>query len=157
MKVRLTNGTSAAQSEILDLERGLGRPLPDVLRAFVNEFDGARPEPNTFKICSTNDSGVNDFIPVRRMLAERANIAPCPATMIPVAWAEGGNYVVLDAASGEIWFWDHEQRDSPTQLAADFESFLGMLAPFDPSAVKLKPNQVKRAWIDPEFLRRLSQ
>jgi hypothetical protein len=131
--------------------------LPNSFLAFIRQHDGAEPETNIFKIGSANESGVNGFIPVRKIPDERANIENLPSTAFPVAWAEGGNYVFVDAASGAVYFWDHEQPEAPVQMASDFAAFAEMLEPFDPGSIKLRPGQVKSAWIDPDFLKSLGQ
>lgn len=157
MKIKLTKGRSALPSDVQELEREIGKVLPNSFLEFVRQHDGAEPETNIFKIAGSNESGVNGFIPVREVLAERANIENLPVTAFPVAWAEGGNYVSIDAASGTVYFWDHEQPDPLIQIASDFTAFLEMLEPFDLSLVKLKPDQVESAWIDPDFLKSLGQ
>jgi hypothetical protein len=50
-----------------------------------------------------------------------------------------------------IAFWDHE-IDSETVLCNNLEFFLGSL--HEPEPVKLKPDQVKKEWIDPDFLKK---
>ena len=59
------------------------------------------------------------------------------------------------ADGGAIYFWDHERPELATKLADSIGAFLELLEPFDVSSVKRKPGQVKKAWIDPEFLKRL--
>jgi hypothetical protein len=158
MKIKLTNGRSAEPMDIEKLQREVGSKLPPSLVEFLHHHDGAKPETNSFKIGDTNESGVNRFIPLSDILSERRNLETLPTTAFPIAWAEGGNYVFIDmAAEGAVFFWDHEQPEPPTLLASDFASFLNMLEPFDPASIKLRPGQVKRAWIDPDFLKSLGQ
>lgn len=155
MKVKMTKGRSALPSDIENLESEVGGALPNSFLEFIRQHDGAEPETNIFKVGGTNESGVIGFIPVREVPDERANIENLPPTAFPIAWAEGGNYVFIDAASGAVYFWDHEQPTPPVQMASDFAAFVEMLEPFDPSSIKLKPGQVKSAWIDPDFLKSL--
>lgn len=155
MKLKLTNGRSARPANIEKLEREIGEALPSSFLEFIRQHDGAEPETNICKIRGTNDLGFNGFIPVREIPDERANIENLPSTGFPVAWAEGGNYVFVDAASGAVYFWDHEQPTPPVQIASDFAAFVEMLEPFDPGSIKLRPGQVKRVWIDPDFLKSL--
>ena len=76
----------------------------------------------------------------------------------PIAWAEGGNYVFIDEGkNGAVFFWDHEVPEEIKEVAPNFEAFLDHLEPFDINAIQLKPEQVKKAWIDPEFLKRLKK
>lgn len=157
MKVKLTKGRPALPSDIERLQREIGATLPNSFLEFVRQHDGAEPEINIFKIGSANESGVSGFIPVRNITGERANIDALPPTAFPIAWAEGGNYLVIDAASGAVYFWDHEQPTPLVRMAPDFAAFIEKLEPFDPSSIRLKPGQVKSAWIDPDFLKNLEQ
>lgn len=157
MKFKL-KGRPVAPANVEGLEREIGRRLPEDFLEFVNEHDGAEPETNIFTIDGVNESGVNGFIPLREVLAERKHIENLPTTAFPIAWAEGGNYVFLDvAAGGAILFRDHEQPTPLVQLAPNFKAFIDKLDVFDPNSVTLKPGQVKSAWIDPDFLKGLDQ
>jgi hypothetical protein len=157
VKVKLTKGRLALLADTEKLEREIGEALPNSFLEFIGQHDGAEPETNIFKIGGANESGVNGFIPVREIPDERANIENLPSTAFPVAWAEGGNYVFVDAACGTVYFWDHEQPIPPVQMASDFAAFVELLEPFDPGSIKLKPGQVKSAWIDPDFLKSLGR
>jgi len=55
-----------------------------------------------------------------------------------------------------VFFGDHELPDKLTQLGS-FAAFLELLEPFDPDSIQLKPGQVGRVWIDPEFLKKLGK
>jgi hypothetical protein len=157
MKVKLQGGKAASEKSILALETGLGCKLSDSFRVFVRVHDGAKPETNIFKINDKNECGVNRFIPADEILKERSNIENIPPKAFPVALAEGGNYVFVDEANrGAVYFWDHETTEI-TELAPTFEGFLDILRPFDVATVKLKPGQIKKAWIDPDFLKRLKE
>ena len=155
MKLTLAKGKSASRADIERLEHKIGEALPRSFLEFVSQHDGAEPETNIFKIGRTNESGVNGFIPICKIPTERANIENLPARAFPFAWAEGGNYVYLDVTDESVYFWDHEQPNPATPIASDFTAFIEMLKPFDPSSIKLRPGQVKSAWIDPDFLKSL--
>jgi len=158
MKIKLMRGQAASEEAIVALEAELGCRLSDSFRAFVRTYDGAKPEANIFKIGENNDSGVNRFIPVDEISKERAHIENIPAKAYPVAWAEGGNYVFVDEGrNSAVYFWDHELPEETVELAANFEVFLDLLEPFDIKSTKLRPGQIKRVWIDPEFLKRLKK
>lgn len=153
MKIKLTKGRPASQNDIAALERKLGESLPSEFLAFVAQSDGAEPETNIFKIGTTNESGVTAFIPVKEIGNEMPRIENLPDKSFPVAWAEGGNYIFINQTDGgAVFFWDHEQPESIVRLASGFRSFLELLEPFDVTTIKLKPGQVKKAWIDPDFL-----
>ena len=156
MKLKLTKGRTASKDEIATLQRKLEEPLPSEFIEFVARNDGAEPEPNIFKIGATNDAGVNGFIPAKEIASEMSRIENLPDGSFPVAWAEGGNYVFVNlVAGGSVFFWDHEQPENIIRLASSFRAFLEMLEPFDVNSIKLKPGQVKKAWIDPDFLKGL--
>ena len=154
MRVELTKGSSASEKDIAFLAQKLGTQLPPDLLAFLHLHDGAEPEPNIFKIGATNEAGLNGFIPVREIAREAQNIENLSAGSFPIAWAEGGNYIIIDRASGgAVFFWDHELPGGPTKLADSFQSFLDLLEPFDATTIQLKPDQLISAWIDPDVLK----
>ena len=70
---------------------------------------------------------------------------------LPVEWK---SIFVDEDKNGIVCFGDHETTEITT-LAVTFGDFLELLQPFDISSVKLKPGQVKRVWVDPEFLNAL--
>jgi hypothetical protein len=157
MNVKVTSPGPAPQSDIAELERAIGRPLPPQFAAFVSQHDGATPDDNVFRVGSANAAGVNRFIPVSQINAERQS-AGLPPGCIPVAWAEGGNLVILDAdRAGSIYFWDHELPEDPIVIAADFSEFLKLLRPFVPPGETAPLPSGAKAWIDPEFLRKLKK
>jgi hypothetical protein len=95
---------------------------------------------------------------VAEIMKERAHIENIPAKAYPIAWAEGGNYIFIDEEkSGAVFFWDHEVPEEITELAANFGTFLDLLDPFDINTIELKPGQVKKVWVDPEFLKRIKK
>lgn len=158
MTLELINGRSASKEDLAFLAQTLGMELPPDFLAFLKLHDGAEPEPNIFKVGTTNEAGVNGFIPSRDIAREAQNIENLGAQSFPIAWAEGGNYILIDRASGDaVFFWDHELPDSPTKLADSFRHFLDQLEPFDGTAIKLKPDQVIITWIDPDFLESLKK
>jgi hypothetical protein len=157
MKIKLLrNGKPASEAEILALETSLGYRLPDSFRAFVAKHDGAKPEPNEFEISHNNGGGVSRFIALNEILKQSAYIENLPRRAYPVATTSGGNFVFIDEdKNGAVFFWDHEVPDEITQLAPSFGAFLDLLEPFDINTVELKPGQVEKVWIDPEFLKKL--
>lgn len=158
MKIEIKNGRPASGEAILALEEVLGCRLSDSFRDFLATNDGAEPETNIFKIDDNNDCGVNQFIPVAEIRKERAYIENISPRAYPVAWAECGNYVFIDEdKDGAVSFWDHEIPEQPTQLAVSFGAFLELLEPFDIRTIQLKPGQVRKVWVDPEFLKQLKK
>lgn len=150
-------GSPASLEAIFDLENKSGLVLSESFKNFALKHDGARPEVNTFRINEKNECGVNRFIPISQILSESKYIENLPDGVYPVAWAEGGNYVLLNqVADGQVLFWDHEIPEDMVKIAESFDLFIASLQPFDPQSIELKPGQAKSAWIDPEFLKRLN-
>lgn len=158
MKIHLHDGKPASEEPTQALEVALGCRLSDSFRAFLRDHDGAKPEANVFEINDKDQCGVNRFIPAAEIWKERSHIENIPSKAYPVAWAECGNFIFVDEGrNGAVFFWDHELPEETIELAASFGAFLDLLEPFDIKSVKLRPGQVKRAWIDPDFLRRLKK
>ncbi len=117
-------------------------------------YDGAKPETNIFRVSDNNDSGVNEFITISEILKARAHMENIPTRAHPVAWVEGGNYVFVDEDKKGL---GHELPDEPTELAGGFGAFLELLEPFDIKTIQLRRGQVKKVWVDPEFLKSLKK
>jgi SMI1 / KNR4 family (SUKH-1) len=158
MKINLNGGGSATNEACQALEGALGCKLSDSFRDFLRSNDGAKPECNIFRISDKNECGVNRFIPVSEILAERTHIENISNKAYPVAWAECGNYIIIDEdKNGAVFFWDHEVPEGIVEIASSFGAFLELLKPFKIKEFELKPDQVKRVWVDPEFLKRLKK
>lgn len=158
MKIKLNKGKAATNEACVALQTALGCELSNSFRSFLRNNDGAEPATNIFKIADKSESGVNRFIPVTEILRERTCIENISKKAYPVAWAEGGNYVIVDEdKNGTVFFWDHEKPEDIVQLAVSFGAFLDLLEPFDIKKIELKPGQVKKVWVDPEFLKRLKK
>lgn len=158
MTIRLTDGKPASAYAIEKLEKNIGTVLSDSFKGFLRIHNGAKPESNTVKISNNNAVNVNRFIPVEEIMKERAYIENIPPKAYPIAWATGGNYIFIDEQKdGAVFFWDHEEPEKIAKLASDFSAFLEVLEPFNVNSIELKPGQVKKVWIDPEFLKRVKK
>lgn len=156
--IEISGGRRLSEEEVREVEQDLEVSLPGDYREFVVNHDGLRPQLNIFRVSGANESGVNEFIPLRRIPKECTFIENLGDGRIPIAWAEGGNYVCLDISTvGGVFFWDHEEPERDMKLADSFSRFIELLEPFDPNSVELRPGQVKSAWIDPDFLKSLDQ
>lgn len=154
MSIKLSQGQTATASDIRLLEHRLGITLPPAFLKFIAENDGAIPEPNIINVGEKNSSGINQFIPVREIPSEMRAIENLPLQSFPIGWAEGGNYFIIDPkVDGKVFFWDHECPEEIVVIADGIQAFLEMLEPFDLNTIVLEPGQVKKAWIDPEFLK----
>jgi hypothetical protein len=159
MQIKLKNGKAATEEACLRVQNALLCQLSKSFRNFVRDNDGALPESNIFKVRGKTDPGIsiNRFIPTDQILGERDQIESIPKKAYPVAWVEGGNYIFIDEEkNGGVFFWDHETGKT-VKLASDFGLFLQLLEPFDIQKIQLQPGQVKKVWIDPEFLRQLKK
>jgi hypothetical protein len=158
MKINLDGGASASEKDLTDFQEFLGCQISESVVRFFRSFDGAKPEPNIFSINDKNDLGINKFIPLKSIPQELPYVSGLSRKAYPIAWAEGGNYVVIDESNdGAVYFGDHELAEPLIRIASSFDSFLDQLEPFDVKSIKLNPNQIKKAWIDPEFLRGLKE
>lgn len=151
--IKIDKSRAASVNDISALEKTLGIVLSIGFKAFLKEYDGAEPESNIFQINNTNNSGVNEFIPVQMILKEREHIENIPPRAFPFAYAEGGNYLILDLNDKEdVLFWDHETAEL-IKLSNSFEEFLSDLQPFSVNDVVLESGEVGNVWIDPDFLK----
>jgi hypothetical protein len=158
MKIHLKNGKPASEGAILAIEVVLGCPLSESFRRFLAVHNGAEPECNSFKISNEQSSGIRWFVPAAEILRKRRFVDGLPQKAYPVAEDDCGNFVYIDEGrNGAVFFWDHELLDDPVELAPNFGAFLDLLEPFDTSTIQLKPGQVKKAWVDPEFLKKLKK
>jgi hypothetical protein len=157
MNIKLHSGQAASEEAILRLETALGYRLSNTFRDFLRACDGAEPESNSFTVGAKNESGVRRFIPSDEILKERSYIDNLPPKAYPVAYDSCGNFIFVDEGrNGAVFFLDHELSEI-TEIAPTFGGFLADLKPFDITTVKLKPGQVKKVWIDPEFLKNLKK
>jgi hypothetical protein len=61
---------------------------------------------------------------------------------------DSGSNLFTQIQNGSVCFWDHE-TDDLTVIAKSWEEFASGC--IEPKEVKLKPGQVKRVWVDPNF------
>lgn len=155
MNIKLFNVKPVSDEDLSSFEKESGFTLPDELKCFFLKFNGAEPEVNVFEINRGNASGVNEFLEISQIIEERSYIYEVDECVLPIAIAEGGNYIVvrLEGDKQSILFWDHESPSSMVKLADNVYDFLNLLSPFDPDSVELGEEQVEFAWIDPDFLK----
>lgn len=115
------------------------------LQQLLQKAIAGLPNRNTFKI-DNEEFEVRVLFPVESW---RAHTKPCRhAGSVIVGEDSCGNFF-LSAPDGSVSFWDHE-TEKETLLSGDAEKFLDSLV--EPTPVVLKPEQIKRVWIDPKFL-----
>jgi hypothetical protein len=150
MSITIPKTTSRPPASIATLEKAYGI-IPASYKAFLNHHDGAEPEDNFFKVDAQRSGDVERFIPASEIMRVRNSVEGFPKNMLPFAEASCGNLVYMNPAKGTIYFWDHEIDSWDVKVADSFEEFLAMLERFDNSQINLKPGQVKRIWVDPNF------
>lgn len=160
MTIRISRARAApSDDEVRKVEAQLGVKLPADYLAFVKHSNGGTPQTNIFRISAKIESGINQFIPFDKIAYESGLIREQVTNKyVPIAYAEGGNYLCIAATgteAGMVYFLDHEVPglDALTQLADSLPAFLELLKPFDTKDIQLKPGQVKKAWIDPSLLK----
>lgn len=158
MSIKLPDRKTASP-EIGAFEKRVGQELPRDYVRFLKKHDGVRPPDNCFRLSKNIACGVSRFIPLRQVLSTREKyLSDLQPHVIPVARAEGGNWVLLELGPrGKVLFLDHELREQRFVLAKSFQAFLAKLQPFDASNIKLDPKQVISVWVDPEFLTQLRE
>ena len=123
--------------------------LPPSYLKFLAAHDGATPPENV--VAGTNNNvGVRSFLPASEIVATATTVDGMSSKLIPVADDESGNFVCIGSDDQKVYFWDHEV-DRDKVIAENFEEFIEKLEPFDISSVKLRPGQVKRVWVNPDF------
>ncbi len=175
MAIRIKQSRSRiTDPQIALLEQELGSRLPDDYKQFLLNTNGGVPEPNEFDVPATSTgSGVNifygslakahdgDLVYEQILLKDRL-----PDRLVAIADAEGGNRVCLSSRPedfGVVFFWDHELESETDQsaplsrLSSSFAELFSSLRPFDPKNIELKPRQIKKAWISPEFLQNIQK
>lgn len=160
MTVKISSSNrGVTEKDISNFEDTSGMSLPVDYKEFLKSHNGSVPETNVFSIDAKNESGITEFIPLGSLVHEKRLIrGKWSSKLLPIAWAEGGNYVCLDLAQRtQVIFWDHELPDTLAVLAENFTAFLKLLQPFDVSKVEIRPGQLKSAWIDPEFLKEIDK
>lgn len=153
MSVILKHGVARTEQEISAFEQSLNTKLPRDYLQFLSHNDGARPDSNFFVFVDEMRCSVNRFIPISDIQEETSYIENLPTTRIPIALAEGGNYVCLGTdAAGGVFFWDHEEPHLDHRIAESFSRFLESLQAADLSSCVADDAGVRHAWIDPAFL-----
>jgi hypothetical protein len=163
MMIKLTGVKPVpSKNDIADVELSLGYRFPKTFLATLPKINGAKPAINEFDVPGEqSQSGVTEFLEFSR-IPEAAKISGFSnlGNIFPIALTEGGDKICISAEqedAGAVFFWNHErvqQRDDLILIAKSLELFLNLLRPIDASEINLVPGQVKKAWINPEFLRK---
>lgn len=153
MKIKFKSKQEIDREDLVKLAVDLGFEFPEAITQYFTRYNGAEPDPNIYELAGDGQCSVNSLIPAKEVLKERKLLGYVDEKIIPIAHAEGGNYVIVDLDSNsEVFFWDHEYPNSVLKLADNVDFFLENLEPFDIKSVELKEDQIESAWIDPDFL-----
>lgn len=148
MAISLSQTRAASDASIKALTEKYG-DLPSEYIDFLAMHDGLKPPSNALK--GTNYSvGVDSFLPASEIIDRANSTEGLSSRFLPFGEDDSGNFICIDANDHRVYFWDHE-IDSNKIVAENFGEFLGLLEPFDLSSVRLKPGQVKRSWVNPDF------
>jgi len=154
MNIVIPKTKAASSKAIIELEKEFGS-LPKDYLSFLREYDGSIPEINEIQVSNTSSSGVEKFILGENIIKRRDSIEGFPSNMLPIADDASGNIFYLDPKEGTVYFWDHEIESDGVKIASSFHEFLEKLKMINVDEIKLKPGQVKSAWIDPDFKSKL--
>ncbi len=162
--IKMSTPGNAAQADIDRIEDVLRIRLSPDCRVFLHYWAGSIPEDNRFWYDGERTCGISRFLSCTEILREvsRLDETCCPVGSIPIAYCSGGNLLLMDARSqgGQISFWDHEieggSQSGIHAVASSVKEFIEGVAPFDQSAIGIKPGQCKRVWVDPELLREMN-
>ncbi|MBD9608197.1 hypothetical protein ACVK1X_005126 [Pseudomonas sp. PvR086] len=154
MKVKVKKVKNIECGAFEAVELFVGAVLNASIRGFFERFNGGEPALNVFDVGDDNSSGINQFIPVSEVIAELKRFE-FRKGFIPIAWAEGGNYVAVDLIDGCVYFVDHEVLDRYVKLSVGVDAFLDELNPTSIDDVVLKPGQVIKTWVNPNPIKGL--
>lgn len=154
MNIELKSVEHYSEFELSELERYSCVSVDDDLRRFFDDYSGARFFPSGLQGDARGDVGISEFLAIAQILVEVQQFRFRPG-YIPIALAEGGNYVVIDLVSKAVLFLDHEVEDGYRKVAANVDDFVSRLIPNAEIQDDFSGINVKSVWIDPAFLARI--
>ena len=152
-------------NDITQLEKRIKLKLPKDYCEFLLEYNGGDPESNIINF-KGNSISINYFLgldadsiyDLEKTYFQVKN--RIPKYCIPICAVEGGNLLILNYIKGLIYFWDHEEESNRlnhlTIIANNFQNLLDIIQPFDIESVNLDNCEVFDVWVDPEFLKEVS-
>ena len=153
-----------SEAEIQALERQLGFPLPDRLRALLPQLNGAQAEPNVIKGPGDEDYGISRFENIEHIAQSKNamdSVRPSDLLLVPFADDGCGDWFCVVAADcpekGAVYFVDHEIAgdDAFSRVAASLdELFEGAEPDIDTDD---DDNKATVVWMKPEFLELLKK
>lgn len=158
MKIKVLEKEEFLGSDLKQLEEYVGHKFPGELKTFFKKYNGANVEPNIFEYSDSLQCNVNKFISLKEIVNEIKFIDNLDKFTIPVAIAEGGNYVIVNVLeNGKVYFWDHEEPEIKYPISDNILDFLDQLEPFSVNDIELKKEDIISSWIDPDFLKSIKK
>ncbi len=156
MRASVRRKAPATKREIAAADKALGFAIPETYRSFLMVTNGGQPVQNYFSAMV----GVQEFLGVRDLIRYRAMMeGRIPPRMLPVATAEGGNFILLAASKDQcaVYFWDHEHEGGGFplhELAPSFDDFVSRLTA-RPAVAGPQPRVVNVTVRDPAIFQEL--
>lgn len=152
IKIRpLDSPILVSSAEISRIQQEINWEFPKEYIDFLKNYNGSRFESNTFFLkafggsCSLSEViNILDLQSTYKDIIERLE-----SEYLPIALAEGGNYILL-SRKFEIYFLDHEE-EKKYKIAKSLSGFLKLLKPTDFSKIELNPEDIISVYIDPKF------
>lgn len=114
----------ATEESLADFEREFGAKLPAPYREFLQQFNGASPEPNLFHFKNSDKGsdclqilGLNGTDTDLRHYLETHKLR-LPQNLLPIGYDSTGNLICLSMREqdyGHVYFWDHSLINSSTR------------------------------------------
>ena len=114
------------ESQLVELERYIGSPLPASYRDFLSRHNGGRVSPDCFDFVrggNVTHGGVDWFLAIttggHNNLRDDIDTYSdrVPRGYIPIAYDSGGNLVVLSLRDDGVYFWDHDEEVEEGEIA----------------------------------------
>lgn len=139
----------ASEESLVDFEREFGAKLPAPYREFLQQFNGACPEPNLFHFKDSDKGsdcrqilGLNGTDNDLRHYLETHKLR-LPQNLLPIGYDSTGNLICLSVRQqdyGHVYFWDHSLINSSSR--SDSEDTADRIVPvadsFDDFLLNLK-------------------
>lgn len=118
-------GRAVNERDVAELERLVGRRLPDDYRRFLLANNGGMPVPDAFPIQGfqeEEEGEIQVFFGIEREV-ESSDLAwnfktfkgRVPSNLLPIACNSGGDLICLSLEDDAVFFWDSmDERDAPS-------------------------------------------
>ncbi len=132
-------------------EKKHGVEIPSHLMALVNELNGAYTGNSVIKL-KGGLYGVQGFVDFSQ-IEWQAHYTDAPTReYLPIAFSGSGDYFLLQFATDQIYFCDHELEypENMTLLFDSLDEFIQAIQRPTGDEVDVKPKLI-RSWVDPVF------